>query len=128
MLTLPQDITEHNHHFNLKQVITPVIVTLLWLLASGLSFMCVFALIDLIVWGVAYLFTDPNSSTNFQVAGAINLVQQCSAIILGMIAMVMILVTGEYVFGKFRPNAMRNLVVIIAVECVIILPIGLLFW
>lgn len=103
--------------------------TSLWLVASLLALVCIFALRELAVWGAAFLFAGVNALSQAQTAGMINLASDCAAILLGVAALGGIIVSGDYA-GKHagETRLLRRLVSIIVLEGAIILPTWFVFW
>jgi hypothetical protein len=95
----------------------------LWLVSILLTCMTIFAIREIVVWGFALTLTDPKAPA------IINVVQQWLMIVLGIVALGVILYTGELFFDHAgQPRLMRTFGRIIVVEFLIVLPVGLLFW
>lgn len=103
----------------------------LWLISVVMAVMCIFALREVIIWGLATALTRPDMilADRMQAANMVNLASQCGIIILGIVALGVILYTSEKVFrGAGQTQLMNRLVLLIVVESIIVLPVALIFW
>ena|SRR5215211_153043 len=107
-----------------------VLSAVLWVIVAVLALFCIFALRELFIWLVAALFSEPgNQARRAQVANTINFTQQCVVIILAVLGLGVVMSTVEYLFrhaGEARLNL--TLLIVIALESVLVLPVALIFW
>jgi hypothetical protein len=114
----------------LKSSLAKLASLILWLASTVLAFLCLFAVRDLLLWGLAAALTPPSPDDfrRFQAADTINAVHNCSIIILGIVALGVVLVGGDFFFRHFgKPRLVRTLVKLIALECLILIPWIVLF-
>ena len=108
---------------------TAVMSGVAWLVSTVLTLTSVFALREILIWAIGLAVYDPNAISDQQAKALINLSNQCGTIVIGMIALGVILFTGELVFTKAsQPRTLRTLLRLIAVEAVLVVPIALIFW
>jgi hypothetical protein len=116
---------------NMNRILAILISGVLWVLVLVLSMSCLFALRELLIWFLALILPtpDPDSARRIQAANLINVVVPCAFIVMGLIDMVFIVYISEHFFsraGQARLN--RFLLKIIAVQCLIVLPVAWFFW
>jgi hypothetical protein len=101
----------------------------LWLVAVVLAALSPFALRDVLMWGMALVIPQPDQFTRLRTAQTINVASQCGIVIFGIIAVVVMVFCTEYFFHNMgQPRFARRLGRIIAVECLIVIPVALFFW
>jgi len=101
----------------------------LWLVSLALTALSPFALRDLLIWGLALVIPQPDQLTRLRTAQAINLASQCGIVLLGVLALVVMVFSTEYFFHQAgQPRLLRRLAGIIAVECLIVVPVAWFFW
>ena len=101
----------------------------LWLVAVVLSGLGVFALRDLLIWGLALIIPQPTTKSRLETANVIDLAQQCGVVIFGLMGLVVLLYcTERLIRDAGQPRLLRALARIIAVEAVIVLPAVLFLW
>src|SRR5690348_4475650 len=89
----------------------------LWLVSVLLTIISIFAIREIILWGLAFILIDPHAAHNYKAAGVINLAHQCLMMVLGVAALGLIIYTSEQFFAHAgQPRLMRILGRIIAVE------------
>ena len=101
----------------------------MWLIASGLGMLSIFAIRDLFIWGVASILRPSDAVTAYQQGAFINVAHYCLMVVLAMFIIGVVIFSSEYVFKHAgEPGTIRLLARIIAVECLIVVPVALLFW
>ncbi|HVU11945.1 MAG TPA: hypothetical protein VHD90_11740 [Phototrophicaceae bacterium] len=101
----------------------------LWIVSVGLALASTFALRDIFVWGLGLLLASPDQASRLRAANTINFAQMCALVIFGVISVGVIVFSSEYFFHYAgQPRFWRRLAGIVAVECVIVLPVALLLW
>ncbi len=101
----------------------------LWIVSVGLALASTFALRDIFVWGLGLLLASPDQASRLRAASTINFAQMCALVIFGAFSVVIIVFSSEYFFHYAgQPRFWRRLTVIIAAECVIVLPVALILW
>ena len=102
----------------------------LWVIVAILALFTIFALRELFIWAVAAALNEPgNVERRLQVANIINFTQQCFVIVAAVLGLGLVMASGDYLFkyaGQARLN--RVLLMIIAAEAVVVLPVNYLFW
>ncbi len=106
-----------------------LVTVVLWLLALVLGLLSIFALRELVIWGAAILFSGVDALSKSQSAGLVDIANYCGVVFLGLVTLVGIVASGEYV-GKHagERHLLRLLTIMIAVEGAIILPVWFFFW
>ena len=113
----------------LKKAADTALIFLLWVLMAVLGLLAIFALRDVIIWGVGALLVDTSGMPSTQIAAMISFANQCGAIILAVVAISAIIASFELIVARSKtPHRVRKLLIIIGVECAIIVPAGLAFW
>lgn len=106
-----------------------VVVWVLWLLSVFLAVMTIFAMREFLVWGMGLTMTEADYTRNYATVDLINMVTQCGTIIMGMLAMAVIIFTGDSVFRDARhPRTVRNLFLVLGAELSIVIPAAVIFW
>ncbi len=102
----------------------------LWVIVAILALFAIFALRELFIWAVATLLNEPgNVGRRLQVANIINFTQQCFVIIAGVIGLGLVMVSADYLFKHAgQPRLNRILLLLVAAEAAIVLPVNYIFW
>lgn len=101
----------------------------LWLVSVLLTIVSIFAIREIILWGLGVALVDPQADHNFQATEVINLVHQCMMMVLGIAALGAVIYLSESFFSHAgQPQLIRRLGRIIAVELGLVLLVALLFW
>lgn len=102
----------------------------LWLIMAVLAMFSIFALRELFIWGVAAVLSEPgNVERRNQVANVINFTQQCFVIFAAVLGLGLVMSTTEYLFKHSgQPRLIRRLLIIIALEAALVLPVAYIFW
>ncbi|MBZ0290548.1 MAG: hypothetical protein K8I30_23190 [Anaerolineae bacterium] len=101
----------------------------LWLVAVLLTIISIFAIREIILWGLGFLLIDPQAAHNYQAVEVINLAHQCLMMVLGIAALGLVIYVSESFFAHAgQPRLLRTLGRIVAVEFGIVLLVALLFW
>src|SRR5256885_1203373 len=89
--------TELTRDQSSKRMLAVLLSTVLWLISAVLALACIFALRDIFLWGLGALLTKPAPAHNFQAAEIIDVAHYCFMVILGLVALVFVVGSGEYV-------------------------------
>ncbi len=101
----------------------------LWLISVVLAALSPFALRDVLIWALALAIPQPDQYNRLRAAQTINVASQCGTVIFGIIAVVVMVFSTEYFFHHAgQPRLLRRLGRIIAVECLIVIPVAYFFW
>lgn len=101
----------------------------LWLASVVLGGLTVFAARVILIWAMALLIPQPTTKARLETTNVINLAQQCGTVVFGLILLGIIVYTSERFFREAgNPRLLRMLARIIAVECLIVLPVWWLVW
>jgi hypothetical protein len=101
----------------------------LWLVSVLLTIISIFAIRELILWGLGFLLIDPQAAHNYQATEVINLAHQCLMMVLGIGALGLVIYISESFFAQAgQPRLIRTLSRVIAVEFGLVLLVALLFW
>ncbi len=101
----------------------------LWLISIALTVMCIFAMRELLIWGVGVLLASPDRGDQLRAANALDLANQCGMIGFGVIDLAVIIGISGYFFGHMRQaRTLRILALVVAIECAIVIPVWWLFW
>lgn len=101
----------------------------LWLASVVLGLLGIFALRDLLVWGLALIIPQPTTKVRLETANLISLAQQCGVVVFGVIGLVLLVYcTERLIRDAGKPNLLRLLARIVAVEFVIVLPAWWILW
>lgn len=112
-----------------KKTIISLVSAVLWLVSAILALLSIFALREVVIWVVTSLAVDPDQGYSYRADGIIRLSSQCSAVLLGMLSIGVIILSSEYLFRRAsEPRTVRILTWLVAAECAIVVPVGLLFW
>ena len=65
----------------LRNAAATALMFLLWVASSALGLLALFALRDILIWGVGALLTQTSSMPSYEIAKMVNLANQCGAII-----------------------------------------------
>ena len=113
----------------LKRNFAILLTIVLWLVSILLTIACIFAAREIVLLELAVLLPQEDTLSRLQSANLINFVHQCTLPILGLIGIVVMVFSTEFLFNHAgKPKALRNLARIIAAEAVIVLPVWFLFW
>ena len=106
-----------------------LLTIVLWLISAVLTLICIFAVREVFLWGLAAILAPSDTASRNQAANIINLAHHCTVIILGLISVVVVVGTSEIAFrNPGQPGTLRTLTLIILAECAIVVPVTLLFW
>ena len=101
----------------------------LWVASVALALLSTFALRDIFTWVLAFILASPDPASRLRAANTINFAQMCALVIFGVISIVVIVFSSEYFFHYAgQPRTLRRQIGIVIAECVIVLPVALLFW
>ena len=121
--------TDPRHQPILNRTIAVSATAALWLVAAVLALLTVFALREIYLWAMTLLFVSPESTDRFRIAGMITLGHHCVVIGLGLLVLIAIIASLDYLFNHAgEPRLNRRLLVVVAVEAAIILPVAVAFW
>lgn len=113
----------------LKHAANVLLFGALWLLSVFLMFLTIFALREAFLWGLAEILVWRRPDHPHQSAAIINAAHHCFVILLGLVSIVVVIGGSEFAFRRAgKPGSLRVLLLIIAVECAIVLPVALAFW
>ena len=110
--------------------IIPVLTSLvLGLIAACLSLASIFALREIFLWALANLLIKPDAKSNADAVHFIDVANDCGTLIFALFCLGIIVVGSEHFFRHLgQPRLMRFLAGLIAIECVLVLPVALIFW
>ena len=115
--------------FTLKKAADFLMTGGLWLVSAILALFCIFALREILLWGLGILLTPIDPAHAYRAAGMINIIHDLGMIVLAIGALVVIMYTNHYAFSHVgQPRMVRALVRMIVIECVLVLPIAWIFW
>jgi hypothetical protein len=102
----------------------------LWVVMAVMAMFAIFALRELFIWAVAAVLSEPgNVERRNQVANIVNFTQQCFVIFAAVLGLGVVMSTTEYLFKHVgQPSLIRRLLIIIAAEAALVLPVAYLFW
>jgi hypothetical protein len=124
-----EEIQPSGIRHTLKHAITVLVFGLLWLISAILAFLAMFAIREVFLWGVVELLYRDSPNRASQTAGIVNASHYCLALVLGIVGLAAVIGGSEYAFRRAgKPGSLRVLLLIIAVECAIVLPVALAFW
>ena len=106
------------------------LTVVLWLAMAVLAMFAIFALRELFIWAVAAVLSEPgNVERRNQVANVINFTQQCFVIFAAVLGLGLVMSTTDYLFKHVgQPRLIRRLLIIIALEAALVLPVAYIFW
>ncbi|MEO8395036.1 MAG: hypothetical protein ABI700_18715 [Chloroflexota bacterium] len=112
-----------------RKLISTVTTLVLWLISAVLALVSIFALRELLFLILTKLLINPDAISNADAEHTIFAANDCSAFIFGIFCLGVIVVTSDYVFKRVgQPRTFRLLIGLIVVECIIVLPVALIFW
>ncbi len=112
-----------------RKIISTVTTVVLWLISALLALVSIFALRELLLLLLTKLLINPEAISNADAEHTIFAANDCSAFIFGIFCLGVIVVTSDYVFKRVgQPRTIRILIGLIVVECIIVLPVALIFW
>jgi hypothetical protein len=112
-----------------KRTLAILLTILLWLVSVILTVICIFAAREIILLELAILIPQEDTLSRLQAANFINLVHQCTLPILGIIGVVVMILSSELMFNQAgTPRTLRRLTLIIAAECLIVVPVWFFLW
>ena len=115
--------------FFMKRGVTILVSAVLWVVSVILALLAIFAVREVVIWALATALTGDDQASRLQAAHFVNLGQDCAIVALGLIGLIAIIYSGDYFFHHMgEARLLRRLLVIIAVECVIVVPVALIFW
>ena len=101
----------------------------LWLISSFLGLASILALRELLLVVLSKLLIDPDAISNADAVHTIFVANDCGSLIFGILCVGIIAITTDYVFKHVgQPRLIRLLAGLIAAECVLVLPVALIFW
>ncbi|MFN8374504.1 MAG: hypothetical protein U0694_16705 [Anaerolineae bacterium] len=101
----------------------------LWVVSVFLAGMAVFALREVLIWGVALVLAGPDRLSQLRAENMVTLANNCGVAIFGVLALAAIISISEYFFHHAdKPRTLRMLLYLVAVECAIVLPVWAIFW
>ena len=108
----------------------PLVISLaLGLIAAFLTLASILALREIFLWLLANLLIKPDAKSNADAVHAIDVANDCGTAIFAVICLGIIVVGSDYFFKHLsQPRLMRFLAGLIAIECVLVLPVALIFW
>lgn len=106
------------------------LTVVLWLIVAVLTMFVIFALRELFIWSVATVLSEPgDAERRLQVTKIINLTQQCFVIFTAVLGLGLVMSTTDYLFKHAgQPRFIRRLLIIIALEAALVLPVAYIFW
>jgi hypothetical protein len=112
-----------------RQLASNLVSIGLWLVAAFLSLASIFALREILLFALPNLLINPDANSNYDAIHAIYAANDCGAAIFGVICLGVIVVSSDYVFKHLgQPRVIRFLAGLVAVECILVLPVALIFW
>lgn len=106
-----------------------VAIWALWLVSVFLAVMTIFAMREFLSWGMGMTLSEADYTRNYATNDLINMVTQCGTVILGMLALSVIIYTGDAVFRSAKhPRTVRTLFLVLGVELSIVVPAAIIFW
>ncbi len=112
-----------------SKTLQPVLSLLLWLVSAFLALASILALRELLLLVLSKLLIDPNANSNADAVHTIFVANDCGSLIFGILCVGMIAVITDYVFKHVgQPRLIRLLAGLIIAECVLVLPVALIFW
>ncbi|MCC6804402.1 MAG: hypothetical protein IT319_16080 [Anaerolineae bacterium] len=101
----------------------------LWLATVVLSVLLIFALRDMLIWGLGLVIPQPTTKARLETANVISLAQQCGVIVFGLVGLILLIYcTDRLIREAGQPKLLRTLARIIAVEFVLVLPAWWILW
>jgi hypothetical protein len=101
----------------------------LWLVTAFLGLASILALREILLFVLAKLLIKPHAISNADAIHTIYVANDCGSLIFGILCLGVIVVTSDYVFKHVgQPRLIRLLAGLIAVECVLVLPVAFIFW
>ncbi len=112
-----------------RKLITSLASLGLWLVSAFLGLASILALREILLFVLSKLLINPDANSNADAVHTIYVANDCGSLIFGILCLGVIVVTSDYVFKHLgQPRLIRLLAGLVAVECVLVLPVALLFW
>ena len=110
--------------------LVPVVTSLaLGLIAAFLALAAILALREIFLWLLANVLIKPEAKSNADAVHFIDVANDCGSMIFALFCLGIIVVGSDYFFKHLgQPRLIRRLAGLIAVECVLVLPVALIFW
>jgi hypothetical protein len=115
--------------FLVRKIPAILLTGILWLISASLALMSIFAIREVLIWGLGAILAPSDTASRNHAADIINLTHHCTVIFLGLVSMVVVVASSEIAIRKpGQPRTLRILALISLVEGVIVVPVALLFW
>src|SRR5690606_17228464 len=112
-----------------RRTLAIVLTIVFWLLTIVLTVTAIFAAREIILLELAILIPQEDILSRLQAANFINLVHNCTLPVLGIVGVSVMIFSSELMFNRAgEPRTLRRLAIIIAAECLIVLPVWLFLW
>lgn len=116
-------------HYSPRIAVTHILSIALWVASIILVVLGIFALREVLIWGVALVLSAPDRLSQLRAENMVTLSQQCGVVVFGVVALGAIIAISEYFFRNFgKPRLLRTLLIILAFEAALVLPVWALFW
>ncbi len=114
----------------LKVGLNLLVSIVLGVIAVILAFFSIFAIREIVIWGMSYLLIRLNPNLKqYQIASVINTTHQIAIFVMGIVALIVAVAVPDYIIRYAgQPRVPRTLIKIVLVESAIVLPVALIFW